>query len=391
MIHFTRRKEGGAVMTPVPLKLNNIQKQFGRAAMLRGVDFSLLSGEFLSLIGPAGCGKTVLSQIIAGLSRPSFGRILLDGVDVTDLKPFKRGICSVFRDTPLFPHRSVLSNVIYGLKLQGINRKERRGRAMHTLALADLEDVAERKPRQLSNYQYKMAVLVRALALRPHVLVLDDPFSGLAEGDRRRILAFLKALQQQWHFSVLYLTRDREEAMAVSHRMALLLSGRIEQAGTPEEIYHHPESVDAAQVMGLTNLLPGVVTARRPGGMIAIDTDGLTLPAQALGPPPTIGEDILLCLRPEQVRLFDSPRPDSLLSGVFTEYRQESGRRLIAVSLPTGREILCDDPQAGHFSPGTRVFLWWDTAKAALLTGEEQLQKADAAAGAGKEVPLCVP
>jgi ABC-type Fe3+/spermidine/putrescine transport system ATPase subunit len=378
-------------MTPVPLKLNNIQKQFGQAAVLRGVDFSLLSGEFLSLIGPEHCGKTVLSQIIAGLSRPSFGRILLDGVDVTDLRPFKRSIRTVFSDTPLFPHRSVLANVAYGLKLQSISRKERCGRALHMLALADLEDAAGRKPRQLTNYQYKMAVLARALVLRPQVLLLDDPFSGLVEGERRRILAFLKALQQQWHFSILYLTRDREEAMAVSHRMALMLSGRIEQLGTPEEIYHHPESVGAAQVMGLTTLLPGVVAARRTGGLIAIDMDGLTLPAQALGPPPAIGEDILLCLRPEQVRLFDTPRPDSLLSGLFTEYRQESGRRLMAVTLPTGREILCDDPQAEHFSPGSRVFLWWDTATAALLSGEELLPASDAPVSNGKEVPLCAP
>ncbi len=375
-------------MTPVPLKLNNIQKQFGRAAMLRGVDFSLLSGEFLSLIGPSGCGKTVLSKIIAGLSRPSFGRILLDGVDVTDLRPFKRNIRAIFGDTPLFPHRSVLANVAYGLKLQGLSRKERQGRAMHMLALADIEDAAGKRPRQLTNYQYKMAVLACTLVLRPQILLLDDPFCGLAEGDRRRILAFLKALQQQWHFSILYLTRDREEAMAVSHRMALMLSGRIEQAGTPEEIYHHPESVEAAQVMGLTNLLPGVVAARRPGGMIAIDMDGLTLHAQSLGPPPAMGEDILLCLRPEQVRLYDTPRPDSLLSGLFTEFRQETGRRLMAVSLPTGREILCDDPQAEHFSPGIRVFLWWDTAKAALLSGEEQLPASVVPVTLGKEVPI---
>jgi ABC-type Fe3+/spermidine/putrescine transport system ATPase subunit len=375
-------------MTPVPLKLNNIQKQFDRAAMLRGVDFSLLSGEFLSLIGPSGCGKTVLSNIITGLSRPTFGRILLDGVDVTDLKPYKRGLCAIFGDTPLFPHRSILANVVYGLKFQGVSRTERQGRAMHMLALADLEDSAKKRPRQLTNYQYKMAVLARALVLRPQVLLLDDPFSGLVTGERRRILAFLKALQQQWHFSVLYLTQDREEAMAVSHRMALMLSGRIEQAGTPEEIYHHPESADAARLMGPANLLPGVVAARRPDGLIAIDMDGLTLPAQAMVPPPSVGEDILLCLRPEQVRLFDSPRPDSLLSGLFTEFRTESGRRLMLVKLSTGREILCDDPQAEHFSPGIRVFLWWDTAKASLLSGEELQNAPNAPAQAGKEVPL---
>ena len=378
-------------MTPIPMKLNNIQKRFGQAHALRGVDFSLPLGEFLSLVGPSGCGKTTLSQIIAGLCRPSFGRVLLNGRDVTDLPPSRRGLRAILGDTPLFPHRSVLFNVAYGLRLQGLKRREWRGRAMHMLALADMEDAAGLKPRHLSPYQYKMAILARALVLRPQVLLLDDPFAGLPEGERRRVLAFLKALQQQWRFSILYLTRDREEAMAVSHRMALMVSGRIEQLGTPEEIYHHPESVAAARTMGPTNLLPGVVAARRPDGLLAIDMDGLTLPAQALGPPPSIGEDILLCLRPEQVRLFDAPRPDSLLSGLFTGFRQESGQRLMAVALPGGREILCDDPQAEHFSPGVRVFVWWDIAKAALLSGEESLLASAPPPGSGKEVPLCAP
>lgn len=359
-------------MTPVPLKLNNLQKQFGQAQVLRGVDLTLLSGEFLSLVGPSGCGKTTLARILAGYMKPSFGRVLYIGRDITDRSPGKRELRAVFCDTPLFPHRSVLGNVTYGLKLQGVGRKERRRQALHMLALAGLEGEAGKRPRTLSPYQYKMAVLARALVLTPQVLVLDDPFVSLEESERRNILAFLKALQQQRHFSVLYLTRDREEAMAVSHRMALMLSGRVEQAGTPEEIYHRPESVAAARLMGPVNLLPCVVAARRPGGMVALDMDGLTLPAQAYGPPPAIGEDVLLCLRPELLRLYDAPRPDSLVSGLFKGLRKESGRSFGIVSLPTGQEILCDDPESKRFTPGSRVFLCWDTAKAALLPGEEE-------------------
>ena len=386
---FAWRKEGDAAMTPVPLKLNNIQKQFGQAQVLRGVDLTLLPGEFLSLVGPSGCGKTTLARILAGFMKPSFGRVLRSGRDITGHPPGKRELRAVFSDTPLFPHRSILTNVTYGLKLQGLGRRERRRQALHMLALTNLEDAAGKRPKALSPYQYKMAVLARALVLSPQVLMLDDPFVSLEEGERRNILAFLKALQQQWHFSVLYLTRDREEAMAVSHRMALMLFGRVEQTGTPEEIYSRPESVAAARLMGPVNLLPGVVAARRSGGMIALDMDGLTLPAQTYGPPPAIGEDVLLCLRPEHLRLLDAPRPDSLISGLFTSFRNESGRRFHVVTLPTGREILCDDPQAKQLDPGSRVFLWWDAGKAALLSGEEEpLPMPGTPMDMGKGVPV---
>ncbi len=379
-------------MTPVPLKLNNIQKQFFKTQALQGVELNLLPCEFLSLVGPKNSGKTTLMHIVAGSLKPSFGRVLLDGRDVTDMAPSRRGLCSVFHDTPLFPHRTILQNVAYGLKLAGVNRKERRMRAMHMLALANLEDAAGKKPRLLSPYQYKIALLARALVLRPKVLLLDDPFARLQEEDRRRVLAFLKALQQQWHYSILYTTRDRAEAMAVSHRIALIQSGRIQQAGKPEELYHHPENVTSARAMGLVNVLPGVVAARRPGGFVAIDMDGLTLPAQSASPPPAIGEDVLLCLRPEQVHLFDAPRPDSLVSGLFAGTHMESGHRLCVVELPTGRKILCDDPKAEQFEPGARVFVWWDTSKAALLPGEEEQEPlAHAPETGGKEVPLWVP
>jgi len=144
--------------------------------------------------------------------------------------------------------------------------------------------------------------------------------------------------------------------------------------------------------MGPVNLLPGVVAARRQGGLVAIDMEGLTLPAQALGPPPAMGEEMLLCLRPEQVRLFGAPRPDSMLSGLFKGYRQVSGHRLMVVSLPTGREILCDDPQAEQFAIGSRVFIWWDTAQVALLSGEDESHPApDVSMSSGKEAPLCAP
>ena len=375
-------------MTPVPIKLNNLQFAKGEAQILKGVDLTLSPEEFLTVLGPEGCGKTALFHVLAGFYQPSFGRVLLHGRDVTELSSGHRELSAVFSDMPLFPHRTVLANVAFGLRMRGIQRRERRSRALHMLALADLENAAKMHPRRLTNYQYKMAVLARALAPRSPLLLLDDPFKALAEPDRRLALAFLKALQKQWHFAVLYFTRSREEAMAVSHRIALMENGRIEQTGTPEELYHRPASVAAAKSMGQINLLPGIVTARRQDGLVALDMDGLTLTAHTTGAPPSIGEDVSLCLRPEYIQVFDSPRPEGFLSGVLHETRLIGPRPYTVVLLPTGRELLCDDAKAFSIKPGSRVFLSWDPAKAALLPAEEKIGFHAAASHAEKGVAL---
>ncbi len=373
-------------MAAVPLKLNHLQKRYGRTQVLAGVDLTVAPGEFLSLVGPKGCGKTMLLSILAGHEKPDFGRVLLNGRDITGLPPGKRGLGALFGDTPLFPRRTVEANVAYALKLQGVPRGERHGRAQKLLAMADLSGLGKKRPGILTPFDCGMALAVRALATAPKALLLDDPFTRLPAAERRRILAFLKAMQQQWHFSILYATRDLEEAMAVSHRLALMRDGRVEQAGTPEEVYHLPQSVASALFLGPANLLPCVVAARRPDGMVALEMEGLTIPAKAYGPPPTIGEDMFLCIRPEQVEMSASPHRDSLLSAVFSGLRTVESRQWAVASLPTGQELLCKVP-AEAVKPGKRVFLRWDTDLAALLSAEEEkAPPLEAASEAGKGV-----
>jgi spermidine/putrescine transport system ATP-binding protein len=266
------------MMTTILLKTNNLQKRGEGRETLRGIDLALLPGEFLTLLAKKDdAAKTALVRILSGLDRPDFCRVLLGGRDITDVPPQRREMNAVFAATPLFPHRNIYQNVAYGLSRHQISRKERRERVKAILEEMGLSGLEDKKPHQLTPIKQRLAVLCRALALRPQVLLLDDPFSGLDDFDRREALSSLKSIQKLWHLPMLYITSDREEAMASSGRAALMVDGRIEQLGTPGELYARPVSVCAARMTGATNLLPCVVAARRPGGLVALDMEGLTL------------------------------------------------------------------------------------------------------------------
>jgi ABC-type Fe3+/spermidine/putrescine transport system ATPase subunit len=355
------------------LQAHNLQQHLAGEAALRGVSFSLLPGEFAVLLCPEGAGKTALLRILAGFSKPSFGRVHLKGQDITPLPPHRRGLHSLFADTPLLPGRSALQNAAYGLQRQGLPRKERRERALRALALVGLLEAADKKPRHLSPREQVLTALARALAPGPQALLLDDPFARLEAPERRAALQMLAALQEREGIPVLYATPSREEAAAFAHRVLLMLGGRIEQAGAPKEVYLRPASPRAARAMGPVSLLPGVVTARGKGGRLALEVEGLTLPARAPVPAPTMGEDVFLCLRPEQIRLRDTPQGGFFVSGLVKAIRREGDAPLAVVALPTGRELLCAHPGAFDPVPGSRVFLWWDPAQVALVPGEEEL------------------
>jgi putative spermidine/putrescine transport system ATP-binding protein len=230
-------------------------KRYGDVAAVAGVDLDVRQGEFFTLLGPSGSGKTTTLRLIAGFERPDAGRILLAGRDVTFEPPYDRDVNTVFQDYALFPHMTVAENVAYGLKVRKVPRRERAERVEHVLAMVRLEGFGGRKPVQLSGGQRQRVALARAIVNRPRVLLLDEPLGALDLKLRQEMQVFLKGLQGELGITFLYVTHDQEEALTMSDRVAVFNGGRIEQVGTPAEVYERPATEFVAGFVGVSNIL----------------------------------------------------------------------------------------------------------------------------------------
>ncbi len=244
---------------PVAVALEDVEKTFGRVAAVAGLSLDIADGEFFSLLGPSGSGKTTTLRLIAGFERPTRGRIRLHGRDVTDLPPFDRDVNTVFQDYALFPHMSVAENVGYGLMVRRTPRAERRTRVAEALHTVRLDGYDQRKPSQLSGGQRQRVALARALVNRPRVLLLDEPLGALDRKLREEMQVELKEIQREVGVTFIFVTHDQHEALAMSNRIAVFNAGRVEQVGTPDEIYEAPATPFVADFVGTTNTLEGEV------------------------------------------------------------------------------------------------------------------------------------
>jgi ABC-type Fe3+/spermidine/putrescine transport system ATPase subunit len=236
------------------IRLTGLTKEFGAVTAVDHVDLEIGAGEFFSMLGPSGSGKTTVLRLIAGFEQPTAGTIELFGKDVTKRAPFDRDVNTVFQDYALFPHMSVLDNVAYGLRVRGLGRKERNDRAMRALASVRLEQMAARKPSQLSGGQRQRIALARATVVQPKVLLLDEPLGALDLKLREQMQVELKEIQRDLGITFIFVTHDQEEALTLSDRIAVFNDGRIEQLGTPAELYERPTSRFVADFVGTSNL-----------------------------------------------------------------------------------------------------------------------------------------
>jgi spermidine/putrescine transport system ATP-binding protein len=289
------------------VELERVTKRFGDFTAVRELDLSVGSGEFFTLLGPSGCGKTTTLRMVAGFERPSDGRILLDGVDVVDLPPFKRPTNTVFQSYALFPHLSVEENVAFGLRRKGVARREVKSRVGAELERVGLTREVRRKPRQLSGGQQQRVALARALINLPTVLLLDEPLGALDLKLRKGLQIELKNIQRDVGITFVYVTHDQEEALTMSDRIAVMNHGVVEQVDSPEGVYERPRSEFVAGFIGVSNLMPGSVVG---AGRLKLDA-GVTVPGSLNGLGQ--GERCQAVVRPEKLelsRLEDPAPPD---------------------------------------------------------------------------------
>ena len=251
----TAEREAAAPAAELDVRLAGLRKRYGDVAAVDGIDLDIGRGEFFTLLGPSGSGKTTTLRVIAGFERPDEGTVELGGVDVSGRPPFDRDVNTVFQDYALFPHMDVRENVEYGLRVKRVGRTERRRRAEEALGVVQLAGYERRRIGQLSGGQRQRVALARALVNNPRVLLLDEPLGALDLKLRQQLQIELKQLQQELGITFVYVTHDQEEALTMSDRIAVFNGGRIEQVGSPAEVYEHPATAFVAGFIGTSNVL----------------------------------------------------------------------------------------------------------------------------------------
>ena len=301
-------------MAEVSLELKEIKKSFTEGeAVLDNISLEISKGEFITLLGSSGCGKTTTLRIIAGLEQPDAGSVWLDGREVTGLEPNQRDVNTVFQNYALFPHMNVAENIGYGLKLKKVPKSEIRKKVSQMLELVQLEGYEKRKPSELSGGQKQRVAIARALVNNPKVLLLDEPLGALDLQLRRAMQIELKHLQKKLGITFIYITHDQEEAINMSDRIAVMRDGRIEQIGTPDEIYNHPKTSYVATFVGNANILHGVAESiQGENAIVKIGNDRvivkLETSQQDTGAKQhlTAGENVTLAVRSENILLQET-------------------------------------------------------------------------------------
>ncbi|NTJ67260.1 ABC transporter ATP-binding protein [Agrobacterium rhizogenes] len=294
------------------LELTHIKKSFGDIHVVHDFNMNIEKGEFISFLGPSGCGKTTVLRMIAGFETPTAGTLSINGKDQRALKPNQRNIGMVFQAYALFPNMTVHDNVAFGLKVAGMAKPDIDKRVKEMLALIKLDHLAGRYPYQMSGGQQQRVALARAIAVKPQVLLLDEPLSALDAKIRVSLREEIRAIQQQLGITTVFVTHDQEEALSISDRIVVMNAGRADQIGTPFEIYNTPATRFVASFVGTLNLIEGKVVDP-DSNRIMIGDQGVTLKQSVTAYKP--GDTVSLALRPEAGSLAESAKGDTALTG----------------------------------------------------------------------------
>lgn len=355
------------------IELSSISKSFNSDIVLSNFNLSLCKNKFITILGPSGSGKTTILKIIAGFETVDSGEVILNGVNISDLPPNKREINTVFQNYNLFPHMSVYDNIAFGLKMKNKDKSYIKSAVDKVLEMIKMEKFADRMPNQLSGGQQQRVAVARAIVNKPIVLLLDEPFSALDENLRKQMRAELKQLQQELEITFILVTHDQEEALSISDTVIIINDGKIEQIGSPQEVYENPVNVFVASFLGEINILDAKIDSINDA-FVTLNIEGgyiYTVPNKVC----TEGiNEVKLLLRPEHVKLSKAESANSLngLKGKITELRYRGVLLDYFITLNSEKKIIAtvmnDNASFGdHFELGKEVFVEWLTGKETII------------------------
>ena len=359
-------------MKKVIVKLENFSKSYGDKTIIKNIDLDVYEGEFLTLLGSSGCGKTTILRSISGLDYPTTGKVYIDDEDVTNLEPPKRQVNTIFQNYALFPLMTIEDNIAFGLKMKKVDKKEIKRRVNEMLELVHLEGYEKRKPSELSGGEQQRVSIVRGLINNPKVLLLDEPLSALDLKLRKKMQIELKQLQKKLGITFIYVTHDQDEALSMSDRIVVLKDGYIEQIGTPVEVYENPNSLYVADFLGEANVFDGIIKeVSNTKSIVNIDgNDNFNI----LNTNFNDGDKVNIIIRPENMKISKTEKKNNcfvgkiyeqIYDGAFTKILIKVGRKVIK-ALISGNDKL--------YSKGDEVYCYW-TIDDAIVLGSEDNEK----------------
>lgn len=353
--------------------LTNLRKQYGDFVAVENTTLNVKKGEFLTLLGSSGCGKTTTLRMIAGFEDPTEGSILIGGKHAEHLPPNKREVNTVFQNYALFPHLTIRENIAFGLKLQKVKKAEIKERVENIIKLVKLEEHADKSPDQLSGGQKQRVAIARAIVNNPKVLLLDEPLGALDLKLRKEMQLELKQLQRELEITFIYVTHDQEEALTMSDRIVVMNKGRIEQVGTAHEIYERPQTKFVAQFIGETNLFEDVEILEKNGNdyVVAIGSEKVSTDSMKDFKP---GEKVHISIRPENMKLSRTPMEGRESIAVTYDSNIYVGNiSKFVVFTDQGRRLTASEfsEDAGTFNKGDKVYINWIPERAVMIRKQE--------------------
>ncbi len=356
----------------VIIRLTDVDKSFDDERVVKKLNLDVEEGEFLTMLGPSGCGKTTTLRMIAGFEVPTSGQIFLEGEDVDDKKPNERNVNTVFQNYALFPHMNVFDNIAFGLVEKKVKKDEIRRRVEEMIKLVQLDGMEKRMPAQMSGGQKQRVAIARALVNRPKVLLLDEPLGALDLKLRKQMQGELKALQRRLGITFIYVTHDQEEALTMSDRIAVMNRGRLEQVGTPEEVYNHPETKFVADFIGESNIIEGYIENMTDDSIEVTMESGKAVIRETGY---RMEEMVYLCIRPENLKISTEPKEGFRFRGQVREHIFIGSTNKTMIEMPNGQMLKSVTPAEDELIPvGTAVNVFWNPGKVVVMrTKEEQI------------------